>query len=394
MPPDSPVDQPKGLGAAARLDLAVLCAAVALAAALLAAFAWNRPTTATSTIGYQQSGFLSYTAPTSPTSIYGSAGVQTGQPVYTQLVQTLDVTYTYQLTSSAPSTLHGTEQLVAVLTKGAGFTRTVALQSPTPFKGDKFTAAATLHLTTLEAMVAAFNKFTADNANTYSVTISPHVTVQGRLGTEPLKTDFDQATRFQLNETTLTPSATTQTNAQGSGPTGETVAGRIGRPIVSTASGSVKIPSARQATLFAGLPVLDARWISLSVLALALFSEVLVAWPLIQKVRSDDERVRIATKLSSSLVEVASLPPSPDSVVELRSFDGLEQVSRKLECPLLHLRSEAADEYAVVDNGTVYLYRIPDQPTHRLGRVVSTNSDSPRHAAARRDATAKRAETS
>lgn len=389
MPRNTHADQPKGLGGAARLDLVVLCALVALGAAVLAGFAWTRPTTTASTLGYHQSGSLSYSATTSPTSIYGTAGVKTGQPVYTQLVPTLGLTYTYRFASSASADVQGTEQLVATLSKGTAFTRTVPLQPPTPFKGGKFTATATLHFATFQAMVSAFNKFTTDNANTYLLTIAPHVTVKGQLGTVPVKTGFNPSTTFRLNETTLTPPSTTHGNTPGSSATTTSAGNRVGQPITASASGSVKLPSAREATLFAGLSVFDARLISLAVLALALAFGALVAWPMVQEARSDDERVRIATKLSSSLVEVASLPRSPTALVELRSFDGLEQVSRQLECPLLHLRSEAGDEYAVVDNGTVYVYRIVDQPAKRLGRVVSASSDSPRHAAANRGSTTK-----
>ena len=123
---------------AGRLEVAVVCGVLAACAALCAGVAWSRPLTTPSVIAYTQSGHLSYAAPASATSIYGTAGVTTGQPVYANAVQKLNVTYSYDIESSAVVELAGTAQLVATIDNGQGIVRRIPLQPTTAVKGTRF----------------------------------------------------------------------------------------------------------------------------------------------------------------------------------------------------------------------------------------------------------------
>lgn len=379
-----------GWGGTVRVEALLLCAVVAACAAVLAGFAWARSTVSSTVVGYRQLGSLTYSAPATPTSIYGAGGVTTGQPVYQHVVATLQVSYAYQFETASSTRLHGTEQLVAKMSNGQGLTKAAPLQGRTRFAGDRFRTTAVLRLATLQAMAAAFDQIdTNASSASYTVSISPQVEIHGMVGAAALKAGFDQAAKFTYGAAVLSPASAGRPGTAVA--TSATGTKQVGQPISSASSGSVYMPGARPTSLFAGLTVLNARIVGTALLAAAVIAAMVLGWPLLKEAASDEERVRIATKFGSQLIEVAALPHSPVARVELTSFDGLLRVSRQLECPLLHLRSAGFDEYAVVDNGTVYLYRVDDSSESAIGRVVSARTESPRHAVAEPGITAKRA---
>ena len=121
----------------------------------------------------------------------------------------------------------------------------------------------------------------------------------------------------------------------------------------------MSVPGGQPATLVFGLQIDDLRIAAPVVLVLFLLLGIRFGSPLLRRVTSDDERVRIAARHGSSFVETDTLPNEVHvAVVELSSFNGLAQVARQLECPILHHRDHHSDVYAVVDNGNLYRYTI------------------------------------
>jgi hypothetical protein len=340
-------------------DLILTCALVALCAAVVAGFAWTRPTRVAAILKYTQTGQLAYGGTTRPGSVYGPNGLNTGEPIYTNAVSQVHMAYSYRFESVSAARLAGTEQLMATVDNGQGITRTIALQPSTPFTGRTFSAGGTLDLANLTSVTKAFEQASGGFGDTsYTVSISPSVVARGTLGKTKVDANFDQPVQFTFNGTSLAPvpanaGATTPPGVE----TGQSAASGGHSPqLAATSSGSVKVPGGRPATIFLGLPVSKARLWSLVAFGIALFLGLLRGLPLIRRATSDDEDVRITTRHGSSLVEVDSLPGGPQvAVVELSSFEGVMRVARQLECPILH---QGADYhvYAVVDSGTLYWY--------------------------------------
>lgn len=354
---------------------AIAIAAIAfVGAAALAVLSWTRPSTTTRVAHYSQTGRLTYEAPASPTSIYGSAGVHSGQPVYSTVVATLHLTYTYHFVTAHAGKASGTEQLVATVTKGTGITHVVPLQPSTPFTGDHFRAAGVLSFAALNAAVEHFRSTSGNSVTTttYTVVVSPRVKLDTRLTGTELRARFDPATKFAYSSGDLALSSATAPAAASAGPT-KTGA----NDLRSTASGSATVPNGAANRLL-GFAVADLRIASLVLVALAATALFLLLRPLITDFTSEDERVRIAVRHRSSLVEVRALPAIRSVVhVELHTFTGLSTIANKLECPILHLGDDLGDAYAVVDNGTLYQYRIDRLDPERANRL---SSGSPRHA--------------
>lgn len=351
-----------------RLDALYAAGAVALCAAAVAAMAWTRPATTALQVGYQQTGRLEYSAPTPATSLYAGATVSTGQPVYTNAVSDLTVTYDYQFASTASPDVSGTEQLVASIDNGQGITRTFALQpAPVSFRGPGFHASATLHLADIQAAAGAFEQLASvDGAASYSVSISPDVVLDGGIAGQHLRASFDQPALFSYRPSS---SASTgalspiQSKPTGQGSTGTNggatapspTASAVGTPITITQRGSVSRPGGQAAKLFFGLPVSRARIGAPALLVAALLVLVLLGRRVLGEATDEDETRRIAFRYGSTLVEVDALPLAPGTTVVVSSFEGLLKVARRIECPVLHHR-DRLDAYAVVDGVTVYRY--------------------------------------
>ena len=344
-----------------RTDLALVCAVVSVAALVLAVFAWSRPTTKSIDTTYTQSASLGYSAHTAASSVYGSKGVVTGEPVYLSEVPALTLRYVYSVSAPVPVRLKGTEEFTIRVSGNGGLVRSVPLWGARPFAGNGFTRSGVLDLSTIRAVVASFQSVGNEQggSGSYTVSIVPEIRIHGRLAGAGLVSRFSQPMKFMLGATALAPESAHPTGTGVTSPATATAGTGTGQPIVESAAGTVSSGRVRSALLLPGLAVADARILALALLAASLAGGVLFGLPLWRDARSTDERVRIATKFGASLVTVDALPESPSiAVVELCSFDGLVQVSRRLECPMLHLQSEIGDEFAVIDNGTVYRYRV------------------------------------
>lgn len=337
-----------------RLEATFLLALVAICAAVIAGISWAHPTKGAAVVAYSQSGSLGYSAPTSPGSVYGTQGLSTGGPVYGAYVSNLNVTYAYRFAAPAPAALHGTEQLLARISNGQGISRTVAIQpQPVAFSGSHFSATGTLSLGALSDLAQTFDSAAGLQAGdgSYTVSILPSIKVLGELAGQPLTTAFSPSVLFTYSASNLIP-----------GGTG-------GKPNFNPRNGgSVVQPDGRVATLFFGITVADARVGTLALLAAALLLLGFAGYPLLRQATSSDERTRIGARYGALAVEAGAVDTKAGLVgVELDSFEGLVQVSRRLQCPILHWEDQG-DVYAVVDSGTLYRYTIDTTAEGAPGR--------------------------
>ena len=336
-------------GRGGRMEAVIVGSVLAICSAIVAGVAWTHPVRAAASLPYTQAGRLSYSAPASPTSIYGSAGLSTGQAIYGSVVSAVTVSYAYRFQAAAPAALGGTEQLVATISNGQGISRTIPIQpAAAHFAGGRFTVKGTLDMAALSSAARLFDQLAGTQAGfgSYAVSISPSVTVRGRLGPEPLNASFKAPVSFSYSAGNLVPGGSS------------TPAGAQGAPdFTPTSTGSVVLASGKPATLLFGLGVSDARVGSLAVLLASLLILGLAGWPLLREATSDDERARIAARYGPAVVQAEAVEAHAGVVVvQMGSFDGLFQVARRLECPILHWE-KAGDVYAVVDSGTLYRYQ-------------------------------------
>ena len=356
MPDNAQHPRRSGGASGAGQDALLLCVVVALCAAVVAGFAWTHATRKASVLHYTQSGRLSYSAPARPTSIYGRSGLTPGEPIYTHVVHVVHLSYTYRFVTTLPAKVSGTEQLVATMENGQGIMRTLPLSPVTDFTGESSVVSGTLNLAALHTMAHIFDKASGHAfSGNYTVGIAASINLHGTLEGMPVSATLDQPENFTYGSGSLVLNSAPGTATS----TGGGVVQSPSQELSTNAPGSVSVPDAQGATLFADLLVSNARVGSLIVLVASLLLVWLLGHRVIKRAMSDDERDRIAARYGSSLVEVNELPAYPGVVmVTLNSFEGLRQVARRLECPILY-RGDGQDIYAIVDNGTMYRYVAP-----------------------------------
>lgn len=337
-------------------------AVVALAVAAATGLAFSRPETTVSRAGYEQTGRLSYTASVGRSSIYGPAGLSSGQPVYSVAVKNLHVAFRYRLQSARPVSVSGTERLVAEMSNGQGVVRTIPLVHKTAFRGGQFVATAVLPIATLKHLASVFEGAVGAqlNASSYSVTFKPTVVVTGKLAGAPLLASFHPSIPFTYTGGVLAPSLSGgPTNYLGAPAPASHAAAPKPRPqLSSTKAGTVQLGGSHAVDLFGSLTVAHARLVSLVALALFLALALLAGRSFARARATREERDRIASRHRAVLVPVATFPAAPEvTIVEIDSFPGLLRIARRLECPILSESGPGPGAYAVVDNGTVYRYR-------------------------------------
>ncbi len=332
-----------------RLDAALVCGLVALGAGVFAGFAWTRPARVATAVHYTQTGRLAYSGTPSAGSVYGAAGLQTGQPIYLSDVRSVHLRYAYSFGAGRPVAVAGTEQLRVSMSNGQGITRTTALQPVTAFSGGRFVATAVVGAAWFQHLADLFSASAGGVGANYPVTITPEVRVRGTVGTVAVRAAFDPQVDFTFNSGTLTPTAPSS-NIPGA-PTSSA------STLSATTRGSVTLPWLRPAVMIFGQTVATVRYATLGLLALGLLVALIVIRP-VRRAASSDEHSGIALRHGGMMVEVAQRPRarSGSVVIELASFPDLAKVARRLECPILHCGNDG-HLYTVVDNGTLYEYR-------------------------------------
>lgn len=342
----------------------VAAGAVALASGALALAAWARPVTVAGTAPYDQTMTMTYGAQVAPGSVYGPSGLRTGQPVYTSVVKKLDVGISYRFSSPYPARVSGTARLSAVISDGQGISQTLLSTPLRHFQGDQDHLSAQLEAKSLQEAAGLFERTAGTfSGQGYTVSLLPVFTVRGRVDGRAFTNTFSPSVQFSYGGAVLSLEEPSGQSSPPEAAMAPAPGGGLG-PVARTSTGSVSVPGARRATLlWSGLPVAKARWEALALFALALSVSTYSGLSLWRRASAGNEPVRIATRYGATLVEVDALPSGTRvAVVELSTFGGLAQVARRLECPLLHRSGVGDDTYAVVDSGTLYLYRTGAHP--------------------------------
>jgi hypothetical protein len=312
-------------------------------------------------VGYKQSGAFSYTGNAPAGSLYGSAGLVTGQPIQTGVIRAVDVHFGYRLTSAkGVDSVRGTATLVAKVTAAQGISRSFPIAKLQHFQGPKPTIAGVLPmkgiLRYVKASAKALNGGVVTTAAT--VTITPKVRITGSVGGRPLSTTYAPSLPFALNGSTLALSS--QTNGLSSDATG---AGA--HPLTPSSTASTAYPMTVHQNINLGLAhpsVTQAREIGFGLAILCLLLGLALARPLLRHDGEASERDRIRALYGSLIVPVNLFAAPPMPVADVTSIGALAELAKRYESMIMHRRLDDGDDYTVWDNGLIYRYRIGAPP--------------------------------
>ena len=324
--------------------LLVVLGGAAAAFALLAVLSFSRPATQLAGVAesYAQRGTFDYQSAVRPSAAYPSGRVTTGDPIFLRLVQRLRVGFDYALESATPASGNGSIRLDAKLSDGRGWVRVLPLAPARAFTGTRAHTEGTLDLRRLQNLIQSVRDLTGSAQTAYTIAVTPHVTIAGSVGSEPVRSAYSPPLIFDLDDLRLEPKLTSGAGLSPFAPR-EAVAGT--RLV------------ARSVSLGAlGLPVATARPLSLIGLLAAALLGLLTVGPLLRR-RRDGERQQIEGRYGRLLLPISARPQEWSRVTDVADIESLVRLAEHYDRMILRLEEAGGESYLVEESGTVYRYR-------------------------------------
>ena len=335
-----------------------IVAAVTFAGLVLAAVAvWHVPTreTISRRENFGQSLAVGYSGVARAGAAYPDGRVRTGDPVFTRLVQTVDVGFTYEFHADAPvKDVHGTYEVVAGISSGTGWSRSIVLSPARSFAGSRLRGAVVLRPAMLRDLEARFSAETGFETTQVSVTIAPRVHVDASVAGTRVSTDVDAPLGFQLGPIEMTPTS--------SGASADA-------PIVRT--GSVTVASTAPGVLVLWKLRVPAGWARVALLV-ALAAILAAAAALVSAHRRRTalgEVDAILRRYRPYLVAVGAVPPTDAAtVVSVESIEVLGRLARLHEQVIVHAAApDGVHRFVLSTDAVVYAYETAESG-HGEGR--------------------------
>ncbi len=327
---------------------------------VLALLAFTRPTTAPRPFKapYKQSGTLSYSASTASGPTYPGDRAVTGNPLFTHLVNVVDLRFDYLFHAADPHSLRGTAALSATVASSSGWQTTLQLGPATHFRGDHATATGHLDLASLLALLLRVETMTAVRGSA-TLTIVPHVNTTGRLDAMPLRATFAPPIKFLLSPLELQPAgANGDVPAEGQSSLGQLAPSAYGlaqgtrsQPLsLSFGVAQMSVQSARRIALYG---------VAIAVLALlAILACIRLALAHVAP-RSRDESAAIRARYGRMLVPVARVWPLPGvPVIDVADMEALGQIAEHYDRSILHEMAEDGEAFWVADESGQFRYAL------------------------------------
>jgi signal peptidase I len=345
---------------------------------MLAVLSFTRPATKSHTVPvpYKQSGRFSYSADATPGPAYPSNLAVTGDPLFTRVLNEVNLHFGYRFASAAKRSLSGKASLSATLTSTSGWTTTFPLGPPTYFQGNHGGLSATLNLSSLHALIGSVEK-TTKVGGSYTLAIIPHVSVTGKLDRLPLSTSFSPSLEFSVNELELKPTVAASAGSATSSPSTASVF----KPSASSSVASKGYQPLFLSFKVARLSIATARSIALIGIAIVIAGLVAMLALVRLRVPPRDEATSIRARYGHMIVPVGHVAQTVGtSVIDVADMEALVRIAEHYDRSILHETAAGGEAFWVTDESGQFRYSLgapapvlaPQQPP-----VQASPLDSP-----------------
>ena len=308
---------------------AALGAVFVIMGAALGVFAWSGPLEEPA-ISHVKTGTrmdFTYTAAVGQSAAYDGNTVNSPDPVFRKLTETVDVHFTYH---GDP----GTVSVKAALSTPGGWHSTIPLTGPQTITGPGYEGKVTLDLKALEAKAQAASAVTGLPAGPLSIVVTPQVTTAAG-------TDFQPG--LKLNLTPLQLALT-------------------GAPDTLTVNDNTTTDQTVMTPRMLGLNGVNitaatARFMSAVLLVAALvIGAVVVVFA--RRTAPADEAAAIRRRYAALLVRVHPMPaPQGRPVIDVTTFSTLAKLAERYGLLVLHWARSGVETFVVQDENITYRYR-------------------------------------
>jgi len=317
------------------------------ASLILLIFGYTRPLTRSvpADVNYLQIGKFTYTAAAQP-GIYDSAIVQTGEPLFLKLTDSLNIKFQYALEGEGLQDIAGTCQLVArVVDDQSGWQRTIPLKGKTTFTGETFTSNATIDLRQIQTLVDTLEQKTEFRQSFYSLVIIPQVTITGKIMGRALQDSFESSLIFRFDKLHL--------YLTGKDPEVD--------PLNPTKPGLLsgfRIESNTIQLFGKEIYVSKIRSLSLTGLGISLSGLVILGFLIIFLAKRSHESF-IKMKYDSMMVDAQNHGfETKPGMIDVSTIDDLAKLAERYNSMILHVKRDLAHYYLVQENGATYRFAI------------------------------------
>lgn len=316
-------------------------AGVAVGALALVGYAWTQPLSQSQTadITLDEHGSFSYTADVpSAEDVYVDGRLATGEPIYLNLVNRVEVGFDYSVSAMRPLDVAGTARLDLVVSDSIGWSRTIPLAPDTPFTGENAHVGGTLDIASIRTLIAATEARTGVVSDSYTVSLRPVVHRMLRLGAVESDGAFAPTLELRLDELVL---AISDFSTDKLAPTKGGLMS-VDRTVPSRAS-----------LFMIDLDVAILRNASL-LLMLAAALLLLAEYSRYRREAAADDSVAV-TALGGSVIPVATVSGATTNVCAVESLRDLVPIADAFGAPILRL-TDGSGSYVVVGGTTSYWY--------------------------------------
>ena len=308
---------------------------------LVAGFAFTRPTAveSTSDVPFDDRGEFSYSgAAPGSAAVYPTEVVTSGQPVFLNLVDEVEVGFRYEVSSTAPVDVDGSVALRAELADSSGWSYPFELAPPVQLRGGAAEVSGTLDLVDVRARIDAMEAATGAARDAYTVRVVADVERAVASGDTVSAGTFDPALEFQLEELEMRLAVPSEESLR---PTeGGLLTTVVQRP------GEVKLLGKSMST-----GMLRGGAVGTLILLAALVGEAVLG-----SSRHGDEARLIQRRYRNYLLPLRSMELSESTIVDVESIAALARVADHTSGPILSA-GPGSDSYYVVDGPRVFRYR-------------------------------------
>ena len=172
-----------------------------LGAAILGIVAFRQPilNEVVTPIGYEEQAFFRYTANV-PEGIYDSTQIAPGEPIFRKLNGAFTVHMDYLFLSTYSTDISGSYRLLAKVSDGSGWKRSIELTPQGEFSGNVFTTSGTLVLDNIQAFVDALETETGVERGRYELSIITEIETTGTIDGLKLTSTFSPELIFTIND--------------------------------------------------------------------------------------------------------------------------------------------------------------------------------------------------